>query len=85
MSNEGPLFATEAAALQAEGELYRHFKGGIYRLVMRDVLYSDDSLRPHVVYEHLYPHAHRFWVRAQEDFFAALPSGEPRFALIKKR
>lgn len=76
-----PLFATEEEALKAEGELYHHYKGGIYRLVQKGIIYCE-NLEPHVLYEHLYPHAHRFWLRSEKDFFATLPSGEPRFKKI---
>ena len=83
MSEEKPLFATEAEALAADGEIYKHYKGGVYRLVQRGVRHSE-SMEEGVLYEHLWPHDHGFWFRPTELFFAKLPNGEPRFKLIKK-
>lgn len=82
MADGQPLYATEAEALAAPGEIYRHFKGGIYRVVMRGVLQSE-SLEPGVVYEHLWPHAHEFWYRSEPGFFAIRDDGEPRFKRVK--
>ncbi len=80
---EGPLFASEAEALAAEGEIYKHYKGGIYRLIMRGVRHSE-TLETGVLYEHLWPHDHGFWFRPEAIFSSNLPNGEPRFKLIKK-
>lgn len=81
-ATETPLFATESEALAAPGELYRHHKGGIYRLVQQGVVHSETG-EIGVVYEHLWPHAHRFWYRPQELFFGMLPDGMPRFTHIR--
>lgn len=80
---EKSLFATEAEALAASGEIYKHYKGGVYRLVQRDIVYCE-NLERHVLYEHLWPHDHGFWFRSEEDFFGTIPNGEPRFRLVKK-
>jgi len=80
---EHPLFSTEQEALSAEGEIYKHYKGGIYRLVKRGILHCE-NLERHVLYEHLWPHAHQFWFRSETDFFDTLPGGEPRFRLVKQ-
>lgn len=83
MTVEKPLYPSREEALQAQGEIYQHYKGGIYRLVQRGVLHCE-TLEPHVLYEHLYPHAHRFWLRPENDFFATLPTGEPRYKKISR-
>lgn len=83
MAQETPLFATEAEALAAEGEIYKHYKGGVYRLVRRGVL-DCEILEPGVLYEHLWPHNHDFWYRSEKDFFSMLDNGNPRFKLVKK-
>lgn len=80
---ERPLFPTEAEALAAEGEIYKHYKGGVYRLIRRGVRNSE-TLELGVDYEHLWPHDHGFWWRPESIFFSNLPNGEPRFKLIKK-
>ena len=78
---EKPLFRTEAEALKAEGEIFKHYKGGVYRLIQRGVRHSE-TLETGVVYEHLWPHAHGFWFRPETIFFSRLPNGEFRFKLI---
>lgn len=80
---EKPLFASKDEALAASGEIYQHYKGGVYRLVQRGVTHSE-SLEKGVLYEHLWPHAHGFWFRPEELFFGLLPDGSPRFKLIKE-
>ncbi len=79
---KAPLFTSEAEALAAAGEIYKHYKGGVYRLLQRDVRHSETG-EIGVVYEHLWPHAHGFHFRPQEMFFGSLPGGEPRFKLVK--
>lgn len=76
-----PLYASEAEALAAEGEVYRHYKGGIYRLVARAVVHSETG-EIGVVYEHLWPHAHAYWFRPEDIFFGTLENGEPRFRKV---
>ncbi len=79
---EAPLFATEAEALTAPGEIYKHYKGGVYRLVQRGVKHSE-TLEVGVLYEHLWPHDHGFWFRPEELFFGTLENGDPRFKRVK--
>ncbi len=81
MNTGNPLFATEAEALAAEGEVYKHYKGGVYRLVKKGIL-DCESIEPGVLYEHLWPHRHDFWYRSEKDFFSTLESGEPRFKKV---
>ncbi len=86
MEKEKPFYGSEREARTAPGEIYRHYKGGIYRLVARDVLHSETE-ELGVVYEHLWPHTHRFFFRPQTMFFDTLPQekgGGKRFALLKK-
>jgi hypothetical protein len=78
-----PLHGSRADALSAEGEMYEHYKGGIYRLVLRGVRHSETG-ETGVVYEHLWPHEHGFWFRPEDLFFGTLPDGSPRFKLIKR-
>ena len=80
--NGNLLFKTEEGALSAPGEIYKHYKGGVYRLVQRGVRHSE-TMEVGVLYEHLWPHDHGFWFRPQELFFGLLPNGEPRFKRIK--
>jgi hypothetical protein len=79
---EAPLYPNEAAALAAEGEIYKHFKGGVYRLIQRDIKNSE-TLQSGVLYEHLWPHNHGFWWRPADVFFSTLPDGSPRFRRVK--
>lgn len=76
-----PLYATEAEALAAPGDVYRHYKGGIYRVLHSNVRHSED-LSTGVVYEHLWPHAHGVWYRPAALFFGALKDGTPRFVRV---
>ena len=82
MIDEHSLYPTEEEALAAPGELYRHFKGGIYRIVMRGVKDSE-TLEDGVIYEHLWPHEHRFWYRLESSFNEPRPDGGVRFERIK--
>ncbi len=83
MSDEHPLYPTEAEALAALGEIYRHYKGGIYRIILRGVKHTENS-EVGIVYEHLWPHDHCFWYRPESIFNSPQSNGEPRFVLIKK-
>jgi hypothetical protein len=38
---EKPLFPTKEEALAAPGEIHHHYKGGVYRLVQRNVKHSE--------------------------------------------
>ena len=82
MSEQGRRCNTREQALSAPGKIYEHYKGGIYREVMRGVRHTErDEMG--VVYEHLWPHEHKSFFRPQEMFDAFLPDGKPRFKLIK--
>lgn len=80
---KAPLFESKEEALNATGEIYQHYKGGVYRLVQRDVIHSETN-EVGVLYEHLWPHKHGYFFRPQDMFFENLPSGEPRFKLVKE-
>ena len=77
-----PLFSTEAEALAAAGEIYKHYKGGVYRLLQRGVKNSE-TLEEGVLYEHLWPHDHGFWWRPESLFFGKLEDGSDRFSRIQ--
>ncbi len=79
----GPLCGSETEALTAPGEIYKHYKGGVYRLVHRGVKHSETG-EVGVLYEHFWPHEHGYWFRPEELFFGSLPDGSPRFILIKR-
>lgn len=79
---ETPLFKTKEGAYAAPGEIYQHYKGGVYRLVQRDVKHTETG-EIGVMYEHLWPHNHGFWFRPQEMFFGKNAAGEERFKLVK--
>lgn len=79
-----PLCATRAEALCSEGLVYVHWKGGVYRLLtyvrrgeeIPDAVaivptWGDEGLplQDLVVYEHLWPHAHQYYVRPASEFF----------------
>lgn len=78
------LYEREDDALAASGEIYRHHKGGIYRLIARDVRHSETG-EEGVVYEHLWPHTHQLWYRPDTPagFFGTLPDGSARFQKVK--
>lgn len=80
---ESPLYDTKEQALAAPGEIYLHYKGGVYRLLNKDVRHSE-TLEMGVLYEHLWPHAHGYWYRPDAIFFGTLENGEPRFKLVKE-
>ena len=75
---------TEDEALNSGGSLYRHYKGGIYRLMV-DATHSETQ-EEMIVYKHVWPHEPRFWVRPADMFFdyVTLPDGQTvrRFQLI---
>lgn len=75
------LFPTEKAALKAKGTVYRHFKGGIYRVI---AVQEDGS----VDYEHLWPHEHAVSFRPVEEFRDSVDRPEYkglRYTLVKGR
>ncbi len=64
-----------------EGEVYKHFKGGLY--VILHAAFSTEDESPQVVYKSV--DSHLVWVRPMSDFTARMaPSGEKRFTLISE-
>lgn len=84
MEQETPLFTTKEEALSAPGEVYQHYKGGVYRLLQRDVKHAETG-ELGVVYEHLWPHNHTLFFRPQDIFFSKTDDGIERFKLIKSQ
>lgn len=65
--------------------IYRHFKGGIYR-VIGVAYHSDDGKKEHVIYKALYGDED-LWIRPLEEFVAnvdRLDYEGPRFILIRE-
>lgn len=77
------LFASEADALNAPGTVYRHYKGGIYRVLFPHVKHTENN-EYGVVYEHLYPNPHGVYFRPQTMFFGTTDGGVQRFVLVPK-
>lgn len=71
------VFRSREEALAAPGDVRLHFKGGIYRK-LGIVLNADQKLRPLAIYEHLWPHAHQYYVRDNEEFEGMKNLGEDR-------
>jgi hypothetical protein len=62
-----------------EGEVYKHFKGGIYVILHEAFSTEDES--PQVVYKSI--DSALVWVRPTSDFSATMtPCGRKRFTLI---
>lgn len=79
---ENPLYKSKEEAYAAPGEIFQHYKGGVYRLVARDVKHTETG-ELGVVYEHLWPHTHSYFFRPQEMFFGKNEMGEERFKSVK--
>lgn len=82
------LYKNETEALAAPGDIYRHYKGGIYREFFLATVASDlkegDEV---VVYEHLYPNEHGFFVRSDTEFSGNVVKtdcSQPRFRFVPK-
>lgn len=69
------LAVTEQDALAIA--THRHYKGGLYR-VIGTALHTETQEQV-VVYQHIWPHEQRLFVRPLEMFFENLPDGTPRF------
>ncbi len=82
-TKKAPLYPTEAEALAAPGEVYRHYKGGIYRLLFKGVLHTENK-ELGVVYEHLHPNPPGVYFRPQDMFFGLNEHGIQRFVLVPK-
>ncbi|HWO07776.1 MAG TPA: DUF1653 domain-containing protein [Candidatus Paceibacterota bacterium] len=80
---QNPLYKTTEEAYAAPGEIYQHYKGGVYRLIQREVKHTETG-EIGVVYEHLWPHDHTFFFRPQEMFFGKNEKDKERFVLIKR-
>lgn len=59
-------YRLEGNALKAKGEVYRHYKGGIYRKLFEATNTETGELD--VVYEHLWPHQHGYFTRPKSEF-----------------
>jgi hypothetical protein len=77
-----PFASSREEALRMPGKIYEHYKGGIYRVFAEGR--DSEHLREVVIYEHLWPHAHQYWVRPKDEFYGTLANGTPRFLLIKE-
>jgi hypothetical protein len=60
------------------GDLYKHFKGNVYRIVTLATREEDMELV--VVYERADGSSERPWVRTASSFLSITPSGDQRFA-----
>ncbi len=70
--NSKALYTTREDALNAPGEIYNHFKGGVYRK-RGEFVWQDGEFAPKqgdviVAYEHIFPHEHSFYARHKNDF-----------------
>lgn len=79
---ETPLYPTKEAAYAAEGEIYQHYKGGVYRVIERNVRHSETE-EIGILYEHLWPHDRVVWFRPESSFNDILPDGTPRFKRVR--
>lgn len=59
--------------------LYKHFKGGIYRLICQG--FHSETKEPLVVYENV--DTREVWVRPRDSFFGLTPDGSERFKPLK--
>ena len=84
MSEKGPLYLSRAQAVAAPGEIYEHYKGGVYRVLHRGVRHSEREGEVGVVYEHLWPNPHHYWYRPEAIFDGKLEDGRNRFTMITK-
>lgn len=77
-------YKTIEDALLAPGMIYLHYKGGVYRAL--GVAKHTETKELMVVYEHLWPHEHSYFVRPQEMFFDTVEvdgKTKPRFQFIR--
>lgn len=61
------LYDSREEALDAYGEIYVHYKGGIYR-ALDTALHTEDQ-KEVMVYEHLWPNAYGMYVRPLDLFY----------------
>jgi hypothetical protein len=81
-SDNPSKFKDRSTALAASGDVRLHKKGGIYRVLYRDVQHADDSSIVFTVYEHLFPHANLVYARPQKMFDSVDEQGVTRFARV---
>ena len=74
------LFPEREDAVLADGDVRKHYKGGIYRKLLTAKDCDSGKLRS--IYEHLHPHPHEYYDRAEEEFEGTLPDGSPRFEVL---
>lgn len=74
-------FATFEEAIAAYPDTFVHYKGGVYRLLQTGVIHAD-SQEDLVLYEHLWPHEHKMFVRSREEFFGWNEQGLVRFTPV---
>lgn len=72
---------TEAEAIATPGLIYRHYKGGIYRLVLKGVQ-NTTTADLGIVWEHLWPHAPGYKWRPEAEFQDEPVPGIKRFELV---
>lgn len=63
-------FRTELNALNAKGEVYRHYRGGIYRK-LHEAKHTETG-ETLVIYEHLWPHEHTIYARPITEFYSTV-------------
>lgn len=64
----------------AVGSTHRHYKGGWYK-VLCEALHTETN-ETMIVYQHIFPHEQKVYVRPKEMFYGVLPNGMPRFEEI---
>lgn len=74
-------FDTFEEAIAAYPDTFVHYKGGVYRLLQTGVIHAD-SQEILVLYEHLWPHEHKTFVRPQSDFYGWNEQGLARFTPV---
>jgi len=77
------LCKMEAEALSMPGLIYRHYKGGIYRLVLSKVKNTDTG-QLGIVWEHLWPHKHGYVWRPESELDDEPVPGVKRFVLVSE-
>ena len=65
------LYSNEAEALNAPGDIYKHYKGGVYRRHFTVTAATDTPIQNGdelVLYEHIHPNEHGFFVRLPSEW-----------------
>jgi predicted metal-dependent HD superfamily phosphohydrolase len=71
---------TRPRPVPSVGQLWRHYKGGLYRI--RDAGKAESDQRLQVLYRSASKPGEGAWVRDMAEFLALLPDGQPRFVLV---